>query len=123
MAERHESIVERVVHRVEDRIERWRREDTALKREADANRDALWAEAAERERLLKDTVDRESDDGSSGRVTDRIRVVYVVASEEFADALEGFSPEKERLIRVMPAPGGERGGGIRGSWLVFEGLG
>ncbi len=123
MAQRHESIVERVVHRVEDHIERWRREDAALKREADASRDALWAEAVERERMLKETMDREAGEGLPVGVTERVRVVYVVASEEFADALEGFSPERERLIRVMPAPGGEGGAGLRGSWLVFEELG
>lgn len=60
---------ERVVHRVEGYIQRWRREDAALEREADANGDVLCAEAAERERMRKDAVYRESGDGSSGRVT------------------------------------------------------
>ncbi|MEJ7843799.1 MAG: phosphoenolpyruvate-utilizing N-terminal domain-containing protein [Rubrobacter sp.] len=44
-------------------------------------------------------------------------------SEEFADALESFSPERERLIKVMPAPDSSGGTGLRGSWLIFKDLG
>lgn len=122
MGERHESIVERVVHGIEDHIDRWRREDANRKREADADRDVLWAEAAERERMLKGAIEREAG-GPPGKITDRVRVVYVVAPEEFADALEAFSPERERLIGVMPAPGHDGDAGPRGSWLIFEEVG
>jgi C4-type Zn-finger protein len=51
MGEQRVSTIERIVHRIEEHIEEWREQDKALKGEAEANRDALWAEAAERERL------------------------------------------------------------------------
>jgi C4-type Zn-finger protein len=52
MGDKRVSTIERIVHRIEEHIEEWRERDKALKGEAEANRDALWAEAAERERLL-----------------------------------------------------------------------
>jgi hypothetical protein len=52
MSERRTSMIERVVQRVEERVEEWRRRDAARHAEADANRDQLWAAAAERERML-----------------------------------------------------------------------
>jgi hypothetical protein len=41
MGERRESMIERVVHRVEEHIEEWRKRDAALAAEAEANRDQL----------------------------------------------------------------------------------
>lgn len=120
MVEQHRSAVERLVHRVEDRIERWPREDAIRSREADERRDALWAEAAERQRLLRETLERESGEGSAlAGAAERHRVVYVVASDEFADTLESFTPERERLTAVKPAPGGG-GTGLRGLFEARE---
>lgn len=41
MAERRPAFVERIIHRIEDRVEEWRRQDTAHKAEADRKR--LWS--------------------------------------------------------------------------------
>jgi hypothetical protein len=49
MGEKRTSMIERIVQRVEEHIEEWRRRDAARHAEADANRDQLWAAAAERE--------------------------------------------------------------------------
>ena len=48
MGQRRESMIERVVRRVEGHIEEWRRQNAARHAEAEANRDQLWAAAAER---------------------------------------------------------------------------
>ena len=48
------------------------------------------------------------------------QVVYVVASDAFADALQGFSPGRDRLLSVVPAREGGGGMGLRGSWLVLK---
>ena len=48
MGERHPSAIERILHRVEEHVEDWRRRDSALQAEADASRSRLWEEAAER---------------------------------------------------------------------------
>ena len=96
MAEHRVSVFERIVHRVEDRI-------------------------AERERLLAITIDHEETRrGAAEGATGGHELVFVVASDAFADALEHFSPERDRLVRVMPAREGGGGTGLRGSWLVFE---
>ena len=52
MSERRESMIERVLHRIEEHVEEWRRQDAARKREAASHREELWAEAAERQKLL-----------------------------------------------------------------------
>jgi hypothetical protein len=121
MAEHCVSVIEGMVHKVEDRIAEWRRHEAALESEAAANRSRLWAEAAERQRLVAATIGHEETRrGAPARETAEHELVFVVASDAFADALEHFSPERDRLVRVMPA--GEGGGatGLRGSWLVFE---
>lgn len=121
MAEHRVSVFEGIVHRVEDRIAEWRRHEAALEAEAEANRSRLWAEAAERERLLATTIDHEETRQSVPEgATGGHELVFVVASDAFADALEHFSPERDRLVRVMPAREGGGGTGLRGSWLVFE---
>jgi hypothetical protein len=45
VGERRTSVIERILRRVEDRVEEWRERDKALKGETEANRDAMWAEA------------------------------------------------------------------------------
>jgi hypothetical protein len=123
MGEQRTSMIVRIVQRVEDHIEEWRRRDAARAAEADANRDQLWAAAEERERMLAELVsEEEARRESAEEVMKEHRVAFVVHSEEVAQTLEAFVAEKDRLIRVIP---GTRGSyakemGIKGSWLVFE---
>ncbi len=121
MGERRESFIERVVHRVEEHIEEWRKRDAARAAEAEANRDQLWAAAAERERMLAEIIgDEEAQRVSAEEAMKEHRVVFVVHSEEVAETLETFAGK--RLVRVMPSTRGSyaREMGIKGSWLVFE---
>lgn len=121
MSEHRVSVFESIVHRVEDRIAEWRRHEAALGAEAEANRSRLWAEAAERERLLATTIGHEETRrGAPEGATDEHELIFVIASDAFADALEHFSPERDRLVRVIPARESGGGTGLRGSWLVFE---
>ena len=48
MGERRPSAIERILHRIEEHVEDWRKRDSALQAEADESRSQLWAEAAER---------------------------------------------------------------------------
>ena len=56
MYERRTSMIERVLQRIEDHVEDWRRRDAARKTEAASHREELWAEAAERQKLLAEEV-------------------------------------------------------------------
>ncbi len=123
MGEHRASMIERIVQRVEGHIEEWRRRDAAYAAEADANRDQLWAAAAERERMLAEVMgEEEAHRASVEEVMKEHRVAFVVHSEEVAQTLEDFAKEKDRLIRVIPSTRGSyaREMGIKGSWLVFE---
>jgi IS30 family transposase len=123
MGEQHTSMIERIVQRVEEHIEDWRRRDAARAAEADANRDQLWAVAAERERMLAELVsEEESRRESVEEVMKEHRLAFVVHSEDVAQILEAFAAEKDRLIRVIPSTRGSyaKEMGIKGSWLVFE---
>jgi len=121
MGEHRIPVLEGIVQRIEDRVAEWRRHDDALKQEAEANRDELWAEAAERERLLAATMNQEKGHLTSPEGdTATHQVVFVVASDAFADALQNFSPQRDRLLSVVPAREGGGGMGLRGSWLVLE---
>ena len=123
MGEQRTSMIERIVQRVEEHIEDWRRRDAARAAEADANRDQLWAAAAERERMLAELVsEEEARRESVEEVMKEHRVAFVVHSEEVAQTLEAFVEEKDRLIRVIPSTRGSyaKEMGIKGSWLVFE---
>jgi hypothetical protein len=123
MGERRTSMIERVVQRVEEHIEEWRRRDAARHAEADANRDQLWAAAAERERMLAEVIgEGEARRASAEEVMEEHRLVFVVHSEEVAQTLETFAEEGDRLIRVIPSTRGTyaKEMGIKGSWLVFE---
>jgi hypothetical protein len=115
-------MIERIVQRVEEHIEDWRRRDAAHAAEADANRDQLWAAAGERERILAELVsEEEARRESAEEVMKEHRVAFVVHSEEVAQTLEAFAAEKDRLIRVIPSTRGSYAKvGIKGSWLVFE---
>jgi hypothetical protein len=125
MGRKRESMIEKILHRVEDRLEEWRRRDQARQAEAEADRDKLWAEAKEREELLADGArEAESLRGSLQAVTDRRRFVFVIHSDEEARTLEAFASKKDQLVEVVPvkmSPEGDTD--IKGSWLVFEGSG
>jgi hypothetical protein len=123
MGERRTSMIERIVHRVEEHIEDWRRRDAARAAEADANRDQLWAAAAERERMLAEVMgEEEAHRTSVEEVMKEHRVAFVVHTEEVAQTLQTFANEGHRLIQVIPSTRGSyaREMGIKGSWLVFE---
>ena len=123
MSERRTSVIERVVQRVEEHIEEWRMRDAARHAEADANRDQLWAAAAERERMLAEVIgEGEAHPASVEEVMEEQRLVFVVHSEEVAQTLETFAEEGDRLIRAIPSTRGTyaKEMGIKGSWLVFE---
>jgi regulator of protease activity HflC (stomatin/prohibitin superfamily) len=123
MGERRTSMIERIVHRVEEHIEDWRRRDAARAAEADANRDQLWAAAAERERMLAEVMgEEEAHRTSVEEVMKEHRVAFVVHTEEVAQTLQTFADEGHRLIQVIPSTRGSyaREMGIKGSWLVFE---
>ena len=123
MGEQRASMIERIVQRVEGHIEEWRRRDAAYAAEADANRDQLWAAAAERERKLAEVIGEEQAHRTSvEEVMKEHRLAFVVHSEEVAQTLEAFAGEGDRLIRVIPSTRGSyaKEMGIKGSWLVFE---
>jgi hypothetical protein len=123
MGEHRTSMIERIVNRVEEHIEEWRRRDAARAAEAEANRDQLWAAAAERERLLAEVLgEEEAHRASVEEVMKEHRVVFVVHSEEAAQTLETFAREGDRLLKAIPSTRGSyaKEMGIKGSWLVFE---
>jgi hypothetical protein len=122
MGERRPSAIERILQRVEEHVEDWRRRDASLQAEADASRSRLWAEAAERERLLAEAVGAEEARRESiEELTRENRVVFVLHREELIETLEDFAREGDRLVSVVPRRGGETiSQGLKGSWLVFE---
>jgi hypothetical protein len=122
MSEHHASAIERVLHRIEERLEDWRTREAALQAEADASRSRLWAEAAERERLLAEAVGAEEARRESiEELTKQHRVVFVMHRTEVEETLQDFVREGDRLVNVVPRRGGETiSEGLKGSWLVFE---
>ena len=122
MGEQRQSTIERILHRIEDHVQEWRRQERARETEAAAQREVLWAEAVEREKLLAQTItDEESGRESIEEITKQHRVVFVVHSEEVAQTLGTFAAEKDRLVNVVPGRGSYGGAtGLKGSWLVFE---
>ena len=122
MGEQGGSAIERILNRIEEHIEDWRRRDSALQAEADASRSRLWAEAAERERLLAEAVGAEEARRESiEELTKQNRVIFVLHREELAETLEEFARQGDKLVSVVPRRGGETiTQGLKGSWLVFE---
>ena len=122
MGQHHASAIERILHRIEEHVEDWRKRESALQAEADASRSRLWAEAAERERLLAEAVGaEESRRESIEELTMQHRVVYVLHRDEVVETLEDFARQGDRLVSVVPRRGGETiSEGLKGSWLVFE---
>jgi hypothetical protein len=117
-----EGFIRRVLHRIERRIEEADERMRAREEDFEHYRETLWAEAAERERLLVQAVsEEETRERSLEEVAKEHRVAFVVHSEEAGRALEELADGRARLVSVVPGSGGvERGAGIRGSWLVFE---
>jgi len=122
MGEHHTSAIERILHRIEGHLEDWRRRDAALQAAADESRSRLWAEAAERERLLAEAVGAEEARRESiEELTMQHRVVFVLHRDELVETLEDFARQGDRLVSVVPRRGGETiSDGLKGSWLVFE---
>lgn len=125
MGERRTSAIERILHRIEDHVERWREQDRARQAEAMAHRAELGAEAAERQKLLAEAIaEEESRQGSLEEMTKQHRVIFVLHREDLTGTLETFASERDRLVNIVPGKGNYGGGrgieGIRGSWLVFE---
>lgn len=122
MGEQRTSRMRRILQRIETHIEEWRRRDAVLKAEADLARDQLWAEAAERQRLLAEAMGaEEARRGSIEELTKQHRVVFVLHREEVGGTLEDFAGQGDRLVSVVPRKGGESiSAGLKGSWLVFE---
>jgi hypothetical protein len=122
MGEHRGSPIERILHRIEERLEDWRKREAALQAEADASRSRLWAEAAERERLLAEAVGAEETRRESiEELTKQHRVVFVLHRTEVEETLQDFVREGDRLVSVVPRRGGETiSEGLKGSWLVFE---
>src|SRR5919112_5329874 len=122
MGQHHASAIERILHRIEEHVEDWRKRESALQAEADASRSRLWAEAAERERLLVEAVGAEETRRESiEELTMQHRIVFVLHHDEVVETLEDFAREGDRLVSVVPRRGGETiSEGLKGSWLVFE---
>jgi hypothetical protein len=114
--------IEGVLRRIEEHIERWRAEKQAREQDVEADRDALWAEAVEREELLAETIEGEESRGrSAGEICQEQKAVFVVHSRETREALQGLSEESVRLVRMVSAEGASaRSVGLEGSWLIFE---
>jgi hypothetical protein len=122
MGEQRTSTIERILNRIEEHIEEWRKRDAAFQAEADASRSRLWAEAAERERLLAEAVGAEEARRESiEELTMENRVVFVLHRKEVMETLEEFARQGDRLVSVVPRRGGETiTEGLKGSWLVFQ---
>ncbi|HYQ85283.1 MAG TPA: hypothetical protein VEP28_15000 [Rubrobacter sp.] len=125
MAKRRGSVIERGLKRIEDHVEEYRAQERDRGVEVQAHRAELWAEAAERQRLLAEALaEGEADRASLEEMTKEQRVVFVLHREDLTGTLEDFAGEKDCLVNVVPGKGDYGGGrgieGLKGSWLVFE---
>lgn len=122
MGQQRASRLKRILQRIEEHVEDWRKRDAALSAEADAMRSQMWAEAAERERLLAEAMESEEDRRASIEdLTKEHRVVFVLYREEVDETLEDLASQGDRLVSVVPRKGGEAvTAGLKGAWLVFE---
>ncbi len=122
VVDKREGFIERVLHRIERHLEEADERMRAREDELEHYRETLWAEAAERERLLVRVVsEEEAREHSLEEVAKKHRVAFVVHSEEAGRALKDLAAGRARLVSVVPGSGSvERGAGIEGSWLVFE---
>ncbi len=125
MSERRGGVIERILRKIEDRVEEYRTQERARQSEMEAHREELWAEAAERQRLLAEAMaEGEAERASLEEITKEQRVVFVLHRQDLTGTLEAFAAEGDRLVNVIAGKGDYGGGrgieGIRGSWLVFE---
>ncbi len=120
--DKREGFIERVLHKIERYVEEADERIRAREEELGHYRERLWAEAAERERLLVQTLnEEETRERSLEELAKEHRVAFVVHSEEAGKALEKFADEGAHFTRMIPGSGSvQRGAGIKGSWLVFE---
>src|SRR5215212_3017329 len=103
MGEHHTSAIERILHRIEGHLEDWRRRDAALQAAADESRSRLWAEAAERERLLAEAVGAEEARRESiEELTMQHRVIFVLHRDEVVETLEDFARQGGRDDQRRP---------------------
>lgn len=116
-----ETSSERVLRGIEGRIQEWRARMGARETELHAQREALWTEMAEREKLLAQsaTAEGEARERSLEEAAREHRAVFVAHSEEAGRALERFAEQDLRLVSVVSGSE-QRGADIKGSWLVFE---
>jgi hypothetical protein len=119
---KREGFIERVLHRIERYIEEADERMRTREEEFEHYRETLWAEAAERERLLVRAVsEKEARERSLEEVGKEHRVTFVVHSEEAGRALKELADGGARLVSVVPGSGSfENSTGIKGSWLVFQ---
>src|SRR5215208_1984637 len=112
MGKHRASAIERILNRIEEHVEDWRKRESALQAEADASRGRLWAEAVGAEEARRESIEE---------LTMQHRVVFVLHREEVIETLEDFARQGDRLVSVVPRRGGETiSEGLKGSWLVFE---
>jgi ribosomal silencing factor RsfS len=116
------SAIERLLHRIEERLEQWREEHHTRFQEAEADRERIWAEATEREKLLAEAVERGEAEEISKHDTDGgTQAVFIVHSGEAARKLQSLAAEGARLSSVFPGKQLHgRDTGLEGSWVVFE---
>jgi hypothetical protein len=119
---RREGFIERIVHRIERHVEEADERRRVREEELEHYRETLWAEAAERERLLVRVVsEEEARERSLAEIVKEHRVAFVVHSDEAGSALNELADGQARLVSVVPGGGSvERSADIKGSWLVFE---
>lgn len=118
MGERRGSAIERVLHRVEEHIERWRQDRQSRLGEVEAERDRFFEEAAERERRLAGAIQEAADERDAGPGE---RAVFVVHSKETGQKLRDLAQEGASLAKVVPGrTGGVADTGLEGSWLVVK---
>ncbi len=119
---KREGFIERVLHRIERYIEEADERMRTREEEFEHYRETLWAEAAERERLLVRAVsEEEARERSLEEVAKEHRVTFVLHSEEAGRALKQLADGGARLVSVVPGSGSvETSADIKGSWLVFE---
>lgn len=113
--------MEKLLHRVEENVEEFREEKRDRQDRAEADRDELWAEAAERERFLAQEIKHEEDLGGSGKEPDlEHKAVFAFHSEASEETLELLSRKQARIVGVVKGHGSYGGSGVKGSWITFE---
>ena len=120
MSER-ENLLEKLLYRVEENIEESREAAQARQVEVEADRDELWEEAAERERLLAQEIEHEEDRGEPGEEPKRDHeAVFIFHSEETERTLEELADKQARIVSVVKGCGSYGDARVKGSWITFQ---